>query len=319
MSNQSSRNRAVVFAALALAVAGGTAMLASTTISGYEQRLEAAKNSKLAKAVVVAAVDIRAGKVLEESDLALAERNVATFGDSVYRDKTLVVGELAAERILIGETIRKERLLSGGGHLHVDTMLRPGTRAVTVRASRESAVGGLLKPGFFVDVIVTIRPDTHELGADWVTETILQSVRILGVGDDVALTPTEDAEEARRGKEKRPPRETWVTLEVEPQEAEHLALASARGELHLSLRARDDYELLDPGKPLVTNALIGLPPPVVHAERRIREFRSSSNVVTAPKDNPSAAHVTDMIRGREVVMEQYDEAGMVLQTDVRRR
>lgn len=107
----------------------------------------------------------------------------------------------------------------------------------------------------------------------------------------------------------RATRDAWVTLEVEPEEAQQLALAASRGELHLALRARDDFEMLTPSKPLVANALLGLTPPVQQAqERRLERKRAA----VAPPPPVQPAHVTDELRGGARTTGQYDAEGNLM-------
>lgn len=307
----------MLFAALAVAVATGTAFVSWRIVKTYEQRLNAEASQTSEIEVAVAVKDLRPGHVIVDSDIGLSKRVIAGTKEGIYTDVTKVLGQVVGDRILNGEIIRVERLVAGGAKLQVNELLDPGARAVTIRASRASAVGGLLKPGNYVDVIVTIKPENDALAAEWVTETILQGVRVLGVGDEVNYTPEEEVDEK---KKQQTPRETWITLEVEPAEAEHLALATARGTLHLSLRGRDDFELLDPGSPLVTNALVGLPEPVAsaQAERLARKQATvaqrpsaATPAVDAPPPPPPAAggHTVEQIRGDEFSTEVFDEQG----------
>jgi pilus assembly protein CpaB len=309
----------MLFAALAVAVATGTAFVSWRIVKSYEQRLNAEASQTSEIEVAVAVKDLRPGHVIVDSDIGLSKRVIAGSKEGIYTDVSRVLGQVVGDRILNGEIIRTERLVVGGAKLHVNELLDPGARAVTVRASRASAVGGLLKPGNYVDVIVTIKPENEALAAEWVTETILQGVRVLAVGDDVNFTPEEEADDKKN--KQQTPRETWITLEVEPAEAEHLALATARGTLHLSLRGRDDFELLDPGSPLVTNALVGLPEPVAsaQAERLARKQatvapRSSAQAApitpAAPPPAPGASgHTVEQIRGDELSTEVFDDQG----------
>lgn len=218
---------------------------------------------------MVATVDLPSGTVIEAEDVTVDTRPAHTLGEYVFVSVDQVLGQKVGDAILSGESVRPERLMAGGARQKVEEVIDPGTRAMTLRAARDAAVGGLVGPGSFVDVIVTIRPDTESLAAEWVTKTILQGVRVIAVGDEVGAPgdpEVEAEEEARQTARER--REVFVTLEVEPEEAEQLALAAARGRIHLSLRAVGDLEARNLGEPLVANALVGLPPPVKKAQTR---------------------------------------------------
>jgi pilus assembly protein CpaB len=298
-----SHTRAIGFGVLSLLVAGGTAVTAWQIVERYERELNTVRRVDQAREVVLAATDLRAGQTLTAEDLRTELRVVSEPESSTFGDSALLVGEQVGDRILAGEVIRRERLMSSGARLKANEVLDPGTRAITVRASRASSVGGLLEPGFYVDVIVTIRPETNELTADWVTETILQGVRVIALNDDVVQDRVEGPAGEEGEEEARASREDWVTLEVEPSEAEQLAMAAARGQLHLTLRAEDDFELFDVGQPLVTNALVGLPMPVKTVQAK-RLARKRAAVEPTPP-----THVTDVIRGGELTTETFDEEG----------
>lgn len=312
-----SRTRAVLYATLSLVVASVTAWVAWSVVNQYQSRLDEARTIEGTRPVVVAARDLRAGITLGAEDLRMEERLVTADAGHVFTGLDALVGQVVGDSILANEAIRQERLVAGGATPRINEILDPGARAVTIRASRATAVGGLLEPGFYVDVIVTIRPDSDTLSADWVTETILQGVRVLAVGTDVSRSPVEEEgdrkgpEKATTDREPGPTRESWVTLEVEPEEAEQLALGASRGQLHLSLRARDDFQMLANDKPLVTNALVGLSPPVQAAqEKRLeRKRKILTRTVPGPPSPPSPVHTTEVIRSGEVTTERFDASG----------
>lgn len=297
------RTQAVLFGALSVVVAGATAATAWWVVSQYEDALVDAQRSPDDRTVVVAATDLLEGDVLAPEDLKLGSAPAGTPTESLFTNTEGLIGKTIAEKVLAGEPVRLERLTEGGASLGLNEVIDPGARAITIRTNHASAVGGLLRPGFFVDVIVTIRPDTTELTANWVTETILQGVRVVAVNDSVSSSPT-----LVQGPEGRQDaRDIFVTLEVQPAEAEEVALAASRGQLHLALRHVEDLDMLDPGTPLVANALVGLPTSVRGAtEARLQRKRTNARLAT-PSAAPPELTTTEVIRGNRVTIEQYDE------------
>lgn len=295
------RRSALIFATLSLVVAGSTAWLVSSWVQSYEASLVQDMAPIDTHQLVVAARDLATGTLIQPDDITLATRpgGAPPFTFDAVED---LLGSRVSARILEGEAVREERVGATTQSPYLEQLVEPGSRAATVRVSRESAVGGHVRPGSNVDVIVTIRPDSPTLTANWVTDTILQGVRVVAVnsytlGVDHDASP-ELAEDRARS------RELWVTLEVTPPEAQQLALASARGQLHLALRHHEDFELLESGKPLVSNALVGLPPPVVRAQQRRLEKRAAE----AP------AGSVEVIRGQRIDLEHFDEAGQRIHT-----
>lgn len=303
-------NRSTVFGVLAVLIAGATAAGAWWVVSSYQAALEVARRPLETREVVAAARELGPGEVISETDLTTARFPVSTVGDEqFYGSADELVGGTVAERILVGEPIRRERLDSGIAL--DDTTLEPGTRAVTLRVERAAGVGGLVLPGAYVDVIVTIRPDANAMDAKWVTETIIQAVRVLAVGDSstgaVRNSPSGpgSAGTAPRGADsKAPSREVFATLEVEPDEAEKLAMATSRGDVYLSLRPRNDFDLVVEDKPLVTNALVGIdarPSPA----RTERVARRKAAAVAAPPPGSQA----EVISGSSTTIEHFNAEG----------
>ncbi len=310
--NQTSRRRIspTQFLLFAVFVASATSYGVYTLVQQYDDQMKQIEDERRATRIVVAAKSIRAGTTITAEDVMLLEHPGVEDSTSVFDTVDTVIGMMAGDRILAGEPIRVERLVAGGARLSLPDLIEPGMRAVTIRTNRAAGVGGLVQPGNYVDVIVTIRPDNRELTADWVTETILQGVQVVAVGD--ALQPEDKIEDDKDKAKRRPPREIFVTLEVAPAEAEQLALATSRGEVHLSLRAPDDFDLIEASEPLVTNALLGLPAKVVKAQsRRLSGKRTASA--------SEVAHVTEIIRGKGVTVEAFDSEGDHIPTPTKRR
>jgi pilus assembly protein CpaB len=136
--------------------------------------------------------------------------------------------------------------------------LPPGMRAIALKVNAESLAGGFVLPGYRVDVVSTTR------GNDSVSKIILQNMLVLAV-DMVAQRDHQTT--AMLG--------STVTLAATPEEAQRLSLASALGELRLTLRSPEDNKIVhlpgsrweDLGKPVHDN-LSGKEddaPPVVSA------------------------------------------------------
>lgn len=279
------RRRAAMFGVLAVAVALGTAVAVWTLVSRYQAGVENVLAHDGLASVVFAARALEPGEVITADDL-IVDRVADRSQEGLFRSVDEVAGQTVADLVLAGEPIRAARLTTGGGALTLQELIDDGNRAVTILASRAAAVGGLLRPGAVVDVILTIRPGRGAGPQDWVSETILQGVRVLGVGSAVSKTSTEDddVDPSAFG------REVYVTLEVDPVQAEKLALGATRGTLTLALRSPRDVAAVSAAGPTGTNALLGL-----------------------PADRPAAprAEGTEMrvIRGAKVKVESFDDAG----------
>lgn len=310
-SDTDAKRRSVLYGTLAVLIAGGTAAGAWRVVHGYQVALDAAQHPPGSADVLCATHDLSVGAVLSAEDLEVVQLARPLAPDAtVYSDPAALIGETVVAPILQGEPVRKERITLGGGVPRPETLLDQGTRAVTVRLDRAAGVGGLITAGNYVDVIVTIRPDANAMGANWVTETIIQAVRVLAVGDNTVATAAADpvtrpGASSREKAASSRPREVYATLEVEPAEAEKIAMASTRGDLYLSLRPRDDFELSYDKTPLVTNAMVGIsaePSPT-------RAIRLEKLKVAAPTRPPPAAPLgpnTEVISGGARTVEHFD-------------
>ncbi|MBI3618197.1 MAG: Flp pilus assembly protein CpaB [Candidatus Omnitrophica bacterium] len=114
-------------------------------------------------------------------------------------------------------------------------VMPPGKRAMTLRVDTLLAVGGLITPGDFVDVIAVLRipenPDTPTKTKD-VTTVLFQSLQVLAVG---ALFQPAGGTAVYEIRQNAPALN--ITLAVSPEEAGLLTFAQANGKLQLSLRS----------------------------------------------------------------------------------
>jgi pilus assembly protein CpaB len=124
----------------------------------------------------------------------------------------------------------------------------PSERAMSVPVDNISGVSGLLRPGDRVDVLGTFPVGSSDQvikeagggqSVGYVTMTLLQSVTLLAVGQEIAGVSAgrqQGGGRARGGY-------STVTASVTIDEAELLTIAQTRGELMLLLRHSDDVEI----------------------------------------------------------------------------
>ena len=113
-----------------------------------------------------------------------------------------------------------------------------GHRAVTVKVDSLSAIGGMLSPGDFIDVIahLSVPSDPRDpRKTEMITVTLFQNVRVLAV--DSNLTPGTASYEAQQ---KAP--NLNVTFALDPQEASLLTFTQQHGKLQLVLRTPLDNQ-----------------------------------------------------------------------------
>lgn len=103
------------------------------------------------------------------------------------------------------------------------TQLQPGQRAIAIKVTTESLVGGFVLPGSRVDVVHTTR------GQESAAKIVLQNMLVLAV----------DTQDQRSNEQKTIIGQT-VTLAATSEEAVRLSLAGSNGELRLLLKPHGD-------------------------------------------------------------------------------
>lgn len=111
-------------------------------------------------------------------------------------------------------------------------VLRPGTRAISIAVDVVTGASGLIWPGDEVDLILT--QNLQQQGAESpgrrvVGETILSAVRVIAVDQQISHSGTDVA--AARVVART------VTLEVNPEQAERVAVATQLGRISLVVRS----------------------------------------------------------------------------------
>jgi pilus assembly protein CpaB len=137
---------------------------------------------------------------------------------SVYENEPLIEPKLAP-------------LESGAG---LPPSIPPGMRAMSVRVDEVIGVAGFVMPGTRVDVVVTMRRNAGTPNEEAMSRTVLSNVLVL-----TANTRYDQAQAAE------PQKSTVVTLAVEPNDAERIALATSEGKISLALRNPLDTEPTD--------------------------------------------------------------------------
>ena len=148
-------------------------------------------------------------------------------------------GAVVRHTITAGQPVTRAQIIQPGSRGFLAAVLKPGYRATSIKINSATGIAGLVFPGDRVDIILTYKIDvenatgkkkkeTHKA-----SETFLTNVRVLALGSRLSSGGDE------------PLSAKTVTLEVQPKQAEVLAVADSLGQLSLSLRslARDDEEL----------------------------------------------------------------------------
>jgi len=216
------RNKRLIIAVLA-AVAFG--LIAAVSISRYLTNAQV--YTRNLSNIVVAKVDIPLGTRIIPEQLTVAQfpRNIAPEGAFQIIDDKLV-GRVAVVRISAREPITETRLAPIGAAGGLSSVIPDGFRAMTVKVDDVVGVSGFIMPGTLVDIVVVIDPPESKTEQGKVSKIVLQNIKVLASGQNIDKPKNE--KEAERVKA--------VTLQVTPEQAEKLALASSEGTLQLVMR-----------------------------------------------------------------------------------
>jgi pilus assembly protein CpaB len=254
--------RAALFLVGSLLGAALAAYAVVRVLRTAQDEVEAARKGPDTIPVVIATRELDMGLTITVDDVVIRHvlPEMVPTGE-VYTDANIVIGRTPRAKILSNEPVRRERLASADAGVGLNALIRKGMRAMTVQVDQQSGVGGFIQPGNYVDVIVTIRPDDQRGRSKWATETILAGIPVLMVATSEAQTEPRDGETKRRTAPRR--QKPSVTLELSPEQAEKLALAVSKGDIHLVLRGDLDIttETDETKTPLSTSELIGYKAP----------------------------------------------------------
>jgi pilus assembly protein CpaB len=225
--------------ALLLSAALGvlSALLLALYLRRYEEELSGGRRISL----VSVRRPIERGALITGDMLSLSEVPSAYVEQRAVRlaDREKIVGVRAANALKPQDTLLWSDLLLASEDRDLSSLVQPGRRALTVRASEagsDPAGNGLLRPGDYVDVIVTLRPESTGATAAVV---LLQRVLVLAVGSRTEPHRFSDNEQLGRNAERE------LTLSLKLEEAQLLSLARERGTLSVALRAPSDSKVIE--------------------------------------------------------------------------
>ena len=218
------RLSAIFLSVAGLAVAGGSAYLARDYFEARYAQAQVPTGIEMID-VLVASREIPFGQPIEAHLLTTVSWPAGAAPAGAFTDRTLLLAEpgglkrRAKRSIAAGEPILASKISDFGEKVTIVQTLGPNHRAMAIKVDAETAVGGFVTPGDFVDVVLT-----QGRGEELRAVTILQNIRVVGVDQD-ANEQTDSPEVART-----------VTVEVTPEQGQRLALAQKAGTLSLTLR-----------------------------------------------------------------------------------
>ena len=221
------RYRALVFFGVALLLGLVTSVLVFSWLQNEKNRLMAApipltKNIQ----VLVSNADLAWGTKLSSEMMQLQEFPAGALPEGHFtsleaiKDRVLLV-DIKRNELILESKLAPVGTTTGG----VAAVTDVNKRAMSVKVDDVIGVAGFIKPADRVDVMVTIEPEGGKQGST-ISKMILENVKVLAAGTQME----------RKGKDEEPKQVQVITVEVDVEEAEKLALASTQGRLRLALR-----------------------------------------------------------------------------------
>jgi pilus assembly protein CpaB len=231
--------------------------------------------------LLVATVDIPQGAAVEQNsvDKKTVPNQFVQPGAVTSFDR--ISGMLAIAPISKGEQITLSKLSYQRTGENLASVTPAGKRAISIPVDSIASVGGMVKPGDYVDLIAMLNvPITTADGKQMVQNAVLplfQNVLVLAVGQEISSLATAQGR-YRKTTEVSP----LITLALSPQEANLVAFVQEQGKIRLVLRSPTDTKV-EPMQPASWDTLFQyLMPPPQQAEE--------------PKPEPAAGYV-EIYRG----------------------
>lgn len=203
-------------------------------------------------AQVVARNDIPAGHVLTLEDLELA--STQQQDKRTFSDPQSLIGKTTTMAVIKGAAFNASHFPAVS---LLGQALAPHERAVAIKVNEVVGVGGFIRPGDHVDVLLYLRTD-RETGDISSAQVVLTNVKVLAYGtitsetepsQNAALTPSEPGKLGadQRSDIKNSKESHSAILAVDAHDISKLMLADSTGILRLALRGESLADGNGPG------------------------------------------------------------------------
>jgi pilus assembly protein CpaB len=203
-------------------------LLAAVSVSRYLSSAQA--YTRNLNRVAVAKVAIPLGTKITAEQITLAQFPGESTPDGTFDSVEKLTGRVAITNISPREPITDSRLAPEGTAGGLSAVIPEGYRAMTVKVDDVVGISGFIMPGTLVDIVVVIDPAEHAGMQNPISKIVLQNIKVLANGQNI--DKPDNQREANSVKA--------VTLQVTPEQAEKLALASSEGKLQLVMRNSGD-------------------------------------------------------------------------------
>lgn len=236
-------NRKALLVALLLAAMG--ASLLFFYIRRFEQEASGGEKVRLLATVK----PLERGTIITDDAISVREVPQAYVEDRAIKaiDKQKIVGLKLGLGLAAQQTLQWTDLaVASDERRDLSNLVQPGNRAMSIKSSNDDKSFALIHPGDYVDVIATMsstdKPDTRT------AIVLLQRVLVLAMGLDTEVRSSAEGSKSNS-------RDLILTLSVNLQEAQLLALAVDKGKLSVALRNPSDPRVVEGIPDMISTAL----------------------------------------------------------------
>ena len=277
------KTTAAVITVAALVLASIAAYMVYNFLSAKEREAAATKTG--VQPVVVAAVQIPFGAKLQAMQLKVMDWPKANVPTGFKSDPKALEGRLATAMIPANSPVLESSLApvqSGSGVMSY--IIPEGHRAVTVSVNDVVGVAGFVLPNSIVDVVATVTPPSGSQNTR-LSKIVLQNIKVLATG------------QVLEQKEGKPVTSPTVTLDVTPEQAEKLIIAS-ENRVQLILKHLGDTEEVKTTGATVASLIGGYGPPRPAGRPVARRAK-------APAEKPISGVKVEVIRGNAKTTQEF--------------
>jgi pilus assembly protein CpaB len=232
-----------------LMVAGSLALCGVLLLWLYVRRLEVETSGGERVSLLTVVSPVARGTVLTEDMLGVREVPLSYVESRAVKSAELskVRGLRTAADLDPQDTLQWSDVAIAVEDRDLSSLIQPGNRALTIEARQNS----MIRPGDYVDVLATFKSRS---GQDYAAATVvlLQRVLVLAVGNELQRQALQGNDSSRSTSANA----RNLTLSVELDEAQMVALADQNAELSVALRGGTDPGVVDGLPDLTTNNLL---------------------------------------------------------------
>ena len=228
---------------LPLVVAILAAIVYAMIVSSAEKKLNASKNIKQ---VFVPVRDIKEREVIKRDFIkpvpvpaAYLQKDAFTY--TTDADFKAIENAVARIQIPKGNQISKYAVTSLSPEAGLSSKIPVQMRGFVINVPIATAT--MIKPDDNIDILLTFEAVMKSGTRQKVTVTLLQNVKVLGVGSDLGQGLDAASANAMKNKEEDAAAysdSSALSLALAPRDAQYLALAQAEGDISVILRSHGD-------------------------------------------------------------------------------